>query len=264
MLDAWQIDLDAEDAIVMAALARDVIWNAYGIADLEPLYRQYARFAVARRGDDVAVCFVYRHPAFTSLIPSGDSEGLTTLLAAAELPDRATMLALDEHLPAIQRHYAYVQAPAIFRKMFVTPATFQPGAGWEAIATPLGMTDIPALQALYAHYLTGSTFSPDQLAGGPFYGVWRDGRLVAAGGTHTLSRRAGIGAVGLIFTLPEARGQGYARAITSAVTAAHLALGCHTVILNVAADNAPAWRIYERLGYHEHCRFWEGPIMRRR
>src|SRR5438270_173437 len=81
----------------------------------------------------------------------------------------------------------------------------------------------------------------------------RDGRpaagLVAAAGTHVVARRYGIAAVGNVYTRPEARGRGYGAATTARVVADLLAVGMREVILNVAAGNEPARRIYARLGF---------------
>jgi len=84
------------------------------------------------------------------------------------------------------------------------------------------------------------------------------GRLLAAAGTHAVCLPHAIAAVWNVFTLPEARGQGLARQTTSAVTAVLFDRGCSDVVLNVAANNASAIHVYERIGYAPHCRYWEG------
>lgn len=55
---------------------------------------------------------------------------------------------------------------------------------------------------------------------------------------------------------PTARGHGYATAVTAAVTRDLFDAGVD-VFLNVAASNQAAISVYKRLGYHEHCHFWE-------
>ncbi|MBF8284938.1 MAG: N-acetyltransferase protein, partial [Anaerolineales bacterium] len=54
------------------------------------------------------------------------------------------------------------------------------------------------------------------------------------------------------------RGRGLAARVTSAVTAALLEMRLRTVALNVNQHNAPAVRVYERLGYERYCAFHEG------
>lgn len=126
----------------------------------------------------------------------------------------------------------------------------------------LGPGDVPALIHLYSSY-GGSAFNPDQLEHGVFYGVRTGARLVAAAGTHVVTARYGIAAVGNVYTRPEARRRGYGTAATTAVVAELLAGPIRDVVLNVAADNDEAQRVYERLGFRVHREFWEGEVRRR-
>ena len=86
---------------------------------------------------------------------------------------------------------------------------------------------------------------------------------MAAGGTHAVSSRYGIAAIGNILTLSAHRGHGYAAAVTAAVVAELLASGRQTVILNVAEQNQVAERLYARLGFRTHCHYQEGMAQRR-
>jgi ribosomal protein S18 acetylase RimI-like enzyme len=257
----WTLNLDADDATAYAALARDAIWNGYGIADLEPPYREFTRVAVAQRGEDAASLVIVRHPAFTSLIPAGEPDGLGAILAAADLPVRGVMLAQQPLVSVMAQWYFFAGTAHAMLRMSVTAEQFQPYAG---MVQPVRLTqaDAAALRALYWVF-GGIQFAAEQLAGGSWYAVREDGVMLAAGGTHAVTTRYGIGAVGNIFTRPDARGRGYASAVTSAVTRDLLAMGAHTVILNVAADNTPARHIYARLGYQDYCPFQEGPATRR-
>ena len=85
--------------------------------------------------------------------------------------------------------------------------------------------------------------------------------VVAAAGTHVISREAGLAVVGNVLTHADHRGRGYAKAVTSAVTAELLRF-CDQVVLNVRADNPPALQAYRRLGYREHVRFEERLVHR--
>ena len=89
-----------------------------------------------------------------------------------------------------------------------------------------------------------------------YYGIRVGGRLVAAAGTHVISREGRMGVVGNVMTHADFRNRGYAKAVTSAVTA-ELLRSCDDVVLNVRSDNPPAIAAYRGLGYAEHCRFEE-------
>jgi len=70
--------------------------------------------------------------------------------------------------------------------------------------------------------------------------------VVAAAGTHLVSEKYHLAAIGNVFTQPEYRGRGYATACTAAVVS-ELMSGGFQVALNVGAANAPAIHIYEHL-----------------
>ena len=118
-----------------------------------------------------------------------------------------------------------------------------------------------SLNRLYELGLT-AWLPTESIASGLYYGVRRGGRLVAAAGTHVISPTYGLAAVGNVFTHREWRGRGFAKIVTSAVTA-ELLETVDTVVLNVRADNPPALAAYRALGYREHTRFEERLVRRR-
>lgn len=124
-------------------------------------------------------------------------------------------------------------------------------------AEPLGLDDLPALTSLYETEPGAAFFLPHMLADNAFMGVRREGGLVAAAGTHVLSERHGVAAIGAVYTHPAHRGIGLGR-ITTAATVERIRGRVATVALNVASTNATARRIYEGLGFepvltYEEC-----------
>jgi RimJ/RimL family protein N-acetyltransferase len=142
-------------------------------------------------------------------------------------------------------------------RMWVDRESFRPVLG-EAVR--LDVADTRHLNRLYELGVT-SWLPAEAVASGVYYGVRRGTRLVAAAGTHVISRRYGLAAVGNVFTQREMRGQGFAKMVTSAVTA-ELLETCPQVVLNVRADNPPALAAYRALGYREHVRFEERLVHR--
>ena len=81
---------------------------------------------------------------------------------------------------------------------------------------------------------------------GRYVGLERDGRLVALAGQRLQPR--GWCEISAVCTDPEARGQGLATRLVRHV--AHLVeAGGRTPFIQTAADNAPAIRLYEALGF---------------
>jgi RimJ/RimL family protein N-acetyltransferase len=121
--------------------------------------------------------------------------------------------------------------------------------------------DAPALNRLYQLGFA-AWLPPLAVAEGLYRGIHRNGRLVAAAGTHVIGRRERIAVVGNVLTASEFRGAGYARATTSAVTAGLLEF-CDEVVLNVRSDNSAAIRAYAALGYSVKAEFEERLVIRR-
>ena len=121
-----------------------------------------------------------------------------------------------------------------------------------------------ALDSLTGFYACGgvSSFTPEHMEHNVFYGVFEDGQLVAAAGTHLVSRTYGVAAVASVYTTPRCRGRGYGTAATSAVVRDLVRQGIRDIVLTVGQENDGAIRIYERLGFRRHCTIVAGPARR--
>ena len=166
-------------------------------------------------------------------------------------PRAAYVAALPDVLPAVEASYRLDPGPQMVR-MWVDRARFRP---YPADVRRLLPADIGELNRLYqlgfASWLPSSA-----IAEGVYFGVRLGGRLVAAAGTHVISREARLAVVGNVLTHVDYRGRGFATAATGAVTAELLRFA-DQVVLNVRSDNPPALQAYRRLGYAEHVRFEE-------
>lgn len=263
----WMLETLTDERVILAFLQHDRIYAAYAVGDLEPaLFADTTWYGAIETGPIEALALVYHGLTPPILFLMGVPEGVACLLAQANLPTQVFVTCRSRHLPVVQAQYAWTDVRPMLR-MRVRPADFHPSE-FEGSVVRLTAADIRELQALYGQ---GGDFAPDafdprRLEDGIFYGLFEtephaSRRLVAAAGTHLLARAYGIGAVGNVYTHPAARGLGYASAVTSAVTADLLAADLD-VVLNVQENNDHALRIYQRLGYQIHCRFFEGPAQR--
>lgn len=253
----WQVTLDASDAEAAALLSQDRVWNCFALADLLLPFRQYSQIAIARQADaaDCAACLVLRHPALTVISPFGAPAGVAAILTLLDLPERTLIQAQESHLPLLQEYYRFLSGERTLLRMSVTADTFVPPAPLLVRPELLTPSDLQAVQALYAHF-PETHFRDDQLAYGVFYGVRSDDRIVAVGGTHVVAADYCLAVLGNIFTHPDERRRGYARAVTTALVTDLLARGCRDVILNVVAGNTPAITLYTSLGFQMHSRLW--------
>ena len=158
------------------------------------------------------------------------------MLASVVRPRAAYLAAKAESLPAVATQYNVDPGPPMIR-MWVDRARFQPSPAAVERLLPVEVGELNRLYQLgFGAWLPSST-----IAEGVYFGIRVNGRLVSAAGTHVVSRNARLAVVGNVLTHGDHRGRGYAKAVTSAVTAELLRF-CDQVVLNVRSDNPPAHR----------------------
>ena len=244
-------------AVLREFLERDRLFSAYALCDLEEREFGRTRWGIAAVDDEiVALGMEYSGPTPQSLFLMGRNDGVTALLKDVVRPRVAYVSAAEEVLPAVARHYRVDPGPSMVR-MWVGRSSFQPYPATVERLLPVEVNELNRLYQLgFAAWLPSTA-----VAEGVYFGIRVNGRLVAAAGTHVISRDARLAVVGNVLTHAEHRGRGYAKAVTSAVTAELLRF-CDQVVLNVRSDNPPAIAAYRHLGYVEHCRFEERLIRR--
>lgn len=230
----------------------DRLLAAYAICDLEDKEFARTRWGGAYDGDRlVALALEYTGLTPQPLFVMGWSEGIEAILRDLVRPRAAYVAVMPEALPAVESVYRLDAGPPMVR-MWVDRARFRP---FPADVRRLLPSDIGELNRLYQLGF-GSWLPSSAIADGVYFGIRAGGRLVAAAGTHVISRQARIAVVGNVLTHLDHRGRGHATAVTGAVTA-ELLRTCDQVVLNVRSDNPPALQAYRRLGYVEHVRFEE-------
>lgn len=238
-------------------LNRDRLFAAYAIADTDDSEFARTRWGVAfDEGEPVAVVLEYRGISPQPLFVMGDPDGVASILGDVIRTRVAFLASKPELVPAVRQHYR-LEPGAQMVRMSVDRGSFEPVLG---DATRLDQADIGHLNRLYELGPT-SWLPAEAVASGIYYGVRRGSRLVAAAGTHVISRQFGIAAVGNVYTNREYRGHGLGKVVTSAVTA-DLLRDVDEVVLNVRADNPPALALYQALGYREHSGFEERLVHR--
>ncbi|MFN7939057.1 MAG: GNAT family N-acetyltransferase [Bryobacteraceae bacterium] len=234
-------------------LLLDAAWSAYALSDLDEGRFEHAHwFGVA---DDAAVALLYCEFPNAVFIYMGSGRTLQRVLAEVPLQAGTHLQLQAEALSLVRERTPVAVAKPMIRMRLAAPCLV------EEDAVPLTAGDAAELLALYADGGEAGEspdfFFPSMLEGGCFFGLRREGMLVAAAGTHIVSRGESAAAIGNVYTHRAHRGRGYAQVVTSAVVGALRKAGIETVILNVAEKNRAAIRVYEKLGFVEHCRFFE-------
>jgi len=257
----------ADKAEIQAYLETDRDYAAYALGDLDESFFELCTWRVAEEVDVIrALALEYIGFAPPILFWMGAGDGVATLLAGPVQLDRAFVTAREEHLSALSQYYRWGDLEHMWRMArSVRPDRV---SGEPKVRAPvrsckrLGADDVERLSALYS-LGGGDAFSPTQVTQGVFYGVEQAGQLISVAGTHLVSDAYSVGAVGNVMTHPDHRGHGYGTLATHAVCAELIRRGIKTIVLNVRQDNAPAIRMYEKLGFVRYCPFYEGVIERR-
>jgi len=233
-------------------LELDRLFAAYAICDLEDREFARTRWGGAFEGESlVAIVLEYSGMTPQPMFVMGRSDGIDAILAEVIRPRAAYIAALADSLPAVESHYRLDPGVPMVR-MYVDRGRFRPYPADVQRLLPVEIGELNRLYQLgFASWLPSSA-----IAEGVYYGIRVGGKLVAAAGTHVISRDARLAVVGNVLTHVDYRGRGYATAVTGAVTA-ELLRSCDQVALNVRSDNPPALQAYRRLGYSEHVRFEE-------
>ncbi|MER7834796.1 GNAT family N-acetyltransferase [Streptomyces sp. NPDC096040] len=190
--------------------------------------------------------------------------------AATYLPDVATFSSVPtDPDPADWADLARLLGPGSFADMFscpvlpprewepvfvlegrqlVWPRTGRPAPAPAATGTTvveLGAADVPEMLALVARTEPGP-FWPRTHELGTYLGIRDQGRLVAMAGERL--RPPGWTEISAVCTAPEARGQGHAARLVSALAARVLSRN-ERPFLHAAESNTRAIALYERLGF---------------
>jgi ribosomal protein S18 acetylase RimI-like enzyme len=185
-------------------------------------------------------------------------------------PEVAAFVALRDGSPEAWLELADLVGPGEI--VLLAGAAIEPPAGWtregggygfqmvlgDLAARPdvdetierLTTSDVPQILALIELTQPGP-FRPRTIELGNYYGVFKDGQLVAMAGERLQTPR--YTEISAVCTHPSARGRGLAAALSH-----HVATGIldrrQTPILHVAEHNVNAKRVYERLGFADRAR----------
>jgi len=245
-----------DKSAIRAILHRDPAWCVYALGDLSPhMFDKTQWFLSGFTPDVTLVLHDYGTSILFAMGTGSIREALDHVIWPVHLQVRRD--ALDE----ISRHAAVTSVRAMWRMVWREAAS----PPIPAAVTRLGSADVPELLRLYADgEESGESpdfFYPSMVNDGVFFGVYEGDALVAAAGTHLLSREESVAAIGNIYTRSDRRGRGMGRLVTSGVLGP--LAGLETIGLNVRADNDAAIHLYESLGFERHCQFYEGLAKRR-
>ena len=226
-------------------LARDPIHHLMLLGDLYPPLISVSEIYVAtNEGQIVGVGSLFRGFSTPSVIITEDNPTVqNALLTKMSRRLESEWITLSPCTPSSvlcqfgNRIYSHIELQMLLHEPIPTPV--KP-------ARLIQREEFNSLNQFYNEHRV-EAWTPLMFEMGPFYGVWHDGQLIAAAGIHFVTPF--IAQIGNVFSHPRFRGQGYATAATAGVTNHLRRMGIQIISLFVVAENAPAIRIYERLGF---------------
>lgn len=246
-------------------LLDDKVEAAYHLALLDEPYRKRVSWQLHRGADgqaDAAAAFYnLNRPTIVFLL--GRPDALRKCLTRGEPPRLAYAAYFPEHTEVLNELYRIprpvkMQRMALNRSDFaLSPRDFkedQPKIGAEPVV--LRGAHLELLTELYS---LEPGFRPDQhqYATGGYMGIFGDGKLLTAAGTHFISGERSFAMIGNVITRPSHRRLGLARRVVVSQLA-RLFNRVDAVCLNVSTINEAAVKMYESLGFSAHCTYYEG------
>ena len=239
---------------VQERLERDSAWTAYALADLEPGYVENTSWFCDAKGQGLTLLFRgYSTPLIFCIEESRRRGSILDEIDWILGGSGRYVVTRPEGAPLIRARYRVrEERPTIRMKLDVLRYRRDLPHG----ATRLGTEHLHAVKELYRED-PPEFFLDRMLAEGVYFGIFEGSSLASVAGTHVLSRKHSVGAVGNVYTRPGRREQGCGSSVTAAVSSRLVEMGIRTIVLNVREENQAAVRLYARLGYSAHCRFVE-------
>ncbi len=248
----------SDPAEIRRLLEPERAYTAYALAQLDPRLFPRNKWYRSAGPNGQALLVHSKSPLGNALFALGDATALDAVLSLHPGPRFAFGTVMLDH-KAIARKYFLMTRPQVMLRMTVERDAFRPVA---AAAQRLVSSDIKAVNRLYSKEGGPTAYRTEHLDDAVYYGIYEGPDLISIAGTHVFSGAERIAVVGNVFTHPRYRGQGLAKASTSALTQ-HLLADCDLVALTVEKDNDAAVAVYSGLGYETKCRLHETPVVRK-
>lgn len=246
----------AEKNEILAILRKDAAKHALVLQNLTS-WPEASKFYFTKKAEVLSYVHFSGHPAHregsATLVLDGDPAEVEVLLSEIRPQAPFAVRESPAFLEAAVRAYFPEAKFKLEHRMDVCRKTFQPRHGDGA--RQLEERDLPALCAFMGAPAQAAPRFIGWLKGARlFYGIEEGGALRAIGSSMVCLPE--IFNIVSIETHKDHRGKGHATELTSALVAKCLEL-TNDVCLTVFADNQPALRVYEKLGFRiREDRMW--------
>lgn len=250
---------------IYSSLKQDETWAGYMICDLQDeFFEERTKWYIAYKNKKpVAITLFYNYPeneiskikgnsTKDVIITMGNKEGINKIFENVDLPPKSWYHIPESHIKILKKFYDFENLRKM-KRFFIVKDNFKMFDGDAERLSEENFNEIIELFKNHNEYF----LLPYMLKYDTFYGIRKDGKLISVAGTHFLSKDYKIGTFGNLFTHPDYRREGYGK-ICASKTIDELLKKCKLVIGNTAENNIPSFKIHNKLGFKEHCFYWEG------
>ncbi len=241
---------EPEREFVLARLRRNCPKYSHVIEDLLRWPRR-SRFYYIDGEGALSFLHVSGHPAIRTpfLILDGEPEKVDRLLRHVQPhPPFIVSETLAELADVVTGYYPQAEIFEAWR-MTLTPRTYR--KTHRGVARQLTESDLPALEDFFGERAKKLRVPYWLRSANAFYGVFEGDQIVSLG--SSMISLPDIWTLVSVETRPEYRGRGFATEITSSLVERALQ-ETDLVALSVVCTNAPAIRIYEKIGFEKFDR----------
>ncbi|HVO36990.1 MAG TPA: GNAT family N-acetyltransferase [Candidatus Acidoferrum sp.] len=227
-------------------LKQDPITNILVLGDLyQPLFSVSDIYCAMEKHRAVGVCSIYRAFSTPSIVfGASEPEVKRALLETAlkKVSDKFVSLCTPTDINLLTQYSTLLH---LHHEQQMT-ANFPKQVKHEDVeVTKVQKNELEELNSFYTQH-NAEAWTPIQFETGPYYCVKQEGEIVSAAGVHIVTPQ--IAQLGNIITDEAYRNKGFATQCTYSL-ATDLASKGRIISLFVRADNAPAIRMYEKLGF---------------
>ncbi|MFW9894799.1 MAG: GNAT family N-acetyltransferase [Candidatus Thorarchaeota archaeon] len=247
-----------DKAILYQRFKEDVYLFAYHIGDLDDFYFSNCTwFGLEENGQLKEVILLFRGLEIPTLLIFGSAEKIPFLIQQIikELPDRFYCHYQEDFHNYFQSDYKMTFLGSHLKmKLQEEVATLTLFDTTDTIL--LNQDDEQEILSLYKTAYPESSFIPNMLKTGKYYGIKSENKIVSVAGVHVFSALYNIAVLGNITTNPNFRGRGLAKKCIIRLLKSFDGV-VNQIGLNVKKDNDVALKLYQQLGFSIHSKYKE-------
>ena len=242
-------------------LMKDPYLHIYELGDLqEKLFPSTQWFVMEDKGEIVSSAMIYRAKNINILYMVDDThpetaaellEGIT-----GRLPEKMYCLLSQNLVGVIAAKYEYEKTVSYDKMKLMGDIFISRNIKYPEFTYRINVNDSETVGEFLRSINPGAFYNRGMLGTGKYFCIRKNASLLAMAGVHLYSKEYSVAAIGNVVTAESERGKGYSSSVCASLCA-DLWNDVKIIGLNVRADNAPAIKVYNKLGFIRHTNHME-------